>query len=148
MNNRPGWRGGFGFAQIMATLLVVLPVIVFMMTILFDYWAIMRLDNQLKLIAYRCATAVNNAQDLSSDTALKTIMQSDGEWARVQGLCPPSRPNLTLTRQGDLAKGQSLVSASLTYERLNHRGPQVLTSTLQSYSYRDQNGSFLFECKI
>ena len=145
MKSRNGWRRGFGMGQIMAMLLVVLPATAFFITLLFDYWSIMQIDNRLKLITYQLSGMINNAEALTSvETAREEISDSDMELLR--SLCPSSMPQVTLNRTGDMPEGQTEVRAQLRYERLNHMGTKLLQSSIRSYSYHDQNGSFLFEC--
>jgi hypothetical protein len=147
MNNKPGWRKGFGFAQIMAMVIVVIPVTLFIITLLFDYWAAMQLDNRLKLMSHRAITAINSSGDLSTSEKVKTSLQASGEWARIQTLCPSSQPTLDIkTRVGDLNQGQTQIETFVTYNKFNHLGSKRLSSTIISYSYNDQNGSFQLEC--
>lgn len=146
MNNKPGWRRGFGFAQIMAMIVVVIPTSIYMITILFDYWAAMQLDNRLKLMSHRAITAMNNAPDLSSMSALKTSMTSTGDWNMINDLCPKDM-TLSVISRTDMPKGQTQVIMAVTYDKFNHLETKELTSSIVSYSYNDQNGSFKLECK-
>lgn len=146
MNNKPGWRRGFGFAQIMAMIVVVIPTSIYMITILFDYWAAMQLDNRLKLMSHRTITAMNNATDLSTASALKISMTSTGDWDMIEGLCPKDM-TLSVISRTDMPKGQTQVIMAVTYDKFNHLETKELTSNIVSYSYNDQNGSFKLECK-
>jgi hypothetical protein len=122
-------------------------VTLFIITLLFDYWAAMQLDNRLKLMSHRAITAINSSGDLSTSAKVKTSLQASGEWARIQTLCPSSQPTLDIkTRVGDLNQGQTQIETFVTYNKFNHLGSKRLSSTIISYSYNDQNGSFQLEC--
>lgn len=110
MKNRAAWRRGFGLAQIMAILVVVLPTIAFIITFLIDYWAVMRIDNNLKLLTNMATSQFNNASDLSidpSDIQLKTMLTS---------FCPKDASiDFVGSRAGDASTGVITVNASYTY---------------------------------
>ncbi len=146
MKNKPQWRRGFGFAQIMAMILVVIPTSLFIITLLFDYWAAMQIDNRLKLMSHRAITAINNSENLSSTTTLLASMTVD-EQTLIGSMCPSSMPNVTFTREGDMPFGQTRIETLVKYDKFNHLGTKELSSIITSYSYRDQNGSFKLECK-
>lgn len=146
MNSKRGWRKGFGFAQIMAMIVVVIPTSIYMITILFDYWTAMQLDNHLKLMSHRAISAMNNASDLSSMASLETSMKTTGNWDVINGLCPKDM-TLSLISRTDMPKGQTQVVMAVTYDKFNHLDVQELSSKIISYSYNDQNGSFKMECK-
>jgi hypothetical protein len=146
MKNRPKWRRGFGFAQIMAMILVVIPTSLFIITLLFDYWAAMQIDNRLKLMSHRAIMAINNSEDLSSTNTLLASMTSD-EQTLISSMCPSSMPNVTFTREGNMPSGQTKIQTLVKYDKFNRLGTKELSSIITSYSYRDQNGSFKLECK-
>lgn len=142
MNNKTAWRKGFGLAQIMAMIVVVIPTSLFIMTLLFDYWAAMQLDNRLKLMSHRAVMAINSAELLDNAFAF-----SAEEKALLQSLCPSGKATLELSRTGDMPSGQTQVSALVVYDRFIHLAAKELKSTITSYSYNDQNGSYQLECK-
>lgn len=147
MKNKLGWRKGFGFAQIMAMIIVVIPTTLFIITLLFDYWAAMQLDNRLKLMSNRGIMAVNNAVNLSSANVLKDSMIASGDWTIIQSLCPSSNPVLVLTYIGTMPiANETEVTTALRYDKFNHLAARTLSSKITSYSYNDQNGSFKLEC--
>jgi len=146
MNNKRGWRKGIGLPEMIAMIIVVIPTTIFMITLLFDYWALMRVDNQLKLIAHRTITALNNAEDLSSKDSAIDSMKPE-EYEMIQSLCPPIKPNIAFDRIGDMPFGQTKVEVMMTYDNLNHLDPKQMSSSITSYSYHDSNGSFTLECK-
>ncbi|MBN2869561.1 MAG: hypothetical protein JXK04_01235 [Campylobacterales bacterium] len=142
MSNKRHWRRGFGLAQIMALIIVVIPTAAFMITLLFDYWTAMQLDNRLKLMSHRAIMAINNAETLG---AAYTLPEADREI--VESLCPASMRALVFARMDDMPSAQTRITAQVMYDRFNHLEAKVLSSTITSYSYNDQNGSYLLECK-
>jgi hypothetical protein len=106
----------------------------------------MQIDNRLKLMSHRAITAINNSENLSSTTTLLNSMTVD-EQTLIISMCPSSMPNVTFTREGDMPFGQTRIETLVKYDKFNHLGTKELSSTITSYSYRDQNGSFKLECK-
>jgi hypothetical protein len=141
MKNKTTWRRGFGLAQIMAVLLVVLPTVAFIVTLLIDYWAVMRIDNNLKLMTNLATSKINNITDLSmspSDAALETLLSS---------YCPKDTAiSLAGSRAGDgSAAGIITVNASYTYNG-TYLKDKTMTSTMVTYSYHDQNATINLVC--
>lgn len=141
MKNKRTWRRGFGLAQIMALLLVVLPTMAFIVTLLIDYWAVMRIDNNLKLMTNLATSKFNNSTDLStnpSDANLQTILSS---------YCPKDTAvNLSASRAGDAsAKGVISVTASYTYNGTYLKN-KTMNATMVTYSYHDQNATINLVC--
>lgn len=146
MNNKKNWRSGMAIAEIMAMVVVVIPVTIFIITLLFDYWAVMRMDNQVKLIAHRGVMYINNAVDASSADKVIGSM-SEAEVKTMVSLCPPSNPSLNFVRTGNSNEGEIVLEAKMVYSELNHLEPKTVSTIIKSYSYNDQNGSFVLECK-
>ncbi|MBA3026447.1 MAG: hypothetical protein FP820_08560 [Sulfurimonas sp.] len=141
MKNNRTFRGGFGLAQIMALLLVVLPTVAFIVTLLIDYWAVMRIDNNLKLMTNLATSKMNNITDLSvspSDAALETLLSS---------FCPNNKTvSLGGSRIGDgSAEGIITVNASYTHNGTYLKN-KTMTSTMVTYSYHDQNATINLVC--
>lgn len=146
MKIKRGWRGATGMAEIIAIILVLLPVVAFFLTLMLDYWTLMRIDNQLKLIAYQISGKLDSSEDLSTADAFTTAVGSD-DLSQIASLCPAAKPTLNVTRTEDMPYGQTLVTAQVVYDQLNHMDDRTMQTTIRSFSYRDQNGSFLIECK-
>ncbi|MBD3823596.1 MAG: hypothetical protein IE916_03710 [Epsilonproteobacteria bacterium] len=141
MKSRTCWRGGFGFTEIMALLLVVLPTIAFIITLLIDYWAVMRIDNNLKIIVHLASTKMDNMSDLSaspSDAALEKELSS---------YCPEGKKvTFAGARSGDgPMSGGIKVSASYRYSGSYLKDKEMLSSMV-SYSYHDQNATIELVC--
>lgn len=141
MRNRSGWRKGFGLAQIMALLLVVLPTMAFIVTFIIDYWAVMRIDNNMKLITHMATAKMNNQTDLSTapvDAGLESVLSS---------YCPKSTTiSLASSRVGDgNSSGIISVSASYTYNGTYLKN-KTITANMLTYSYYDQNATINLVC--
>lgn len=141
MKNRRGWRKGFGLAQIMALLLVVLPVMAFIVTFLIDYWAVMRIDNNMKLVTNMATAKMNNLTNLSIapvDAGLESVLSS---------YCPKNTSiSLASSRVGDgNSSGVISVSASYTYNGTYLKN-KTITANMVTYSYYDQNASIQLVC--
>lgn len=126
----------------MAMIIVVIPTAAFIITLLFDYWTAMQLDNRLKLMSHRAVMALNNAEALDGAYTL-----SAEDATLLASLCPASKKTLEFIRVGDMPSGQTQITALVTYDRFNHLEAKELKSAITSYSYRDQNGSYQLECK-
>ena len=142
MRNRATWRRGFGLAQIMALLLVVLPTLAFIVTFLIDYWAVMRIDNNLKLITNIATARLNNFTDLSADpddAALQNVLSS---------YCPYNTAlSFTDSRVSDGPEtGAITVTASYTYNG-TYLKAKTAVARMSTYSYNDQNATINLVCK-
>lgn len=142
MKSKSTWRNGFGLAQIMALLLVVLPTMAFIVTFLIDYWALMRIDNNLKLIANMATSRLNSVSDLSvgvDDSLLENTLSS---------FCPKGKKvDFTGSRKGDGAgKGYIEVSVNYTYNGTYLKDKNLVTK-MTTYSYHDQNATIELSCK-
>jgi len=139
MKNKQGWRKGLGLSQIMATLLVVLPTMAFIVTFIIDYWSLMQADYKLKLIANMGAEYYNSKVDITDVNEDATFLGSAG------GICP----NGTTLSLKSSAAGDTAGQISLTVEYL-HDGPylknKTVTTSMLTYSYHDQNLSATLQC--
>jgi len=134
MRNKHRCRNAFGFGQIMATLLVVLPTMAFIVTFMIDYWSVMQEDYKLKLIVNQASQKADNMEDLSSFT-----MNADD-------LCP-SATHLVFSKPKDSdTKGRIDIVIAYT-----HNGPYIknklLSTSMHTYSYHDQNMSIIGTCQ-
>ena len=134
MRNKNRCRNAFGLGQIMATLLVVLPTMAFIVTFMIDYWSIMQEDYKLKLIANQASQKADNMEDLSSFD-----MNADD-------LCP-NGTHLTFSNKKD-ADEAGKIDIVITY---THNGPylknKLLSTSMHTYSYHDQNMSIIGTCQ-
>lgn len=122
-----------GLSQIMATLLVVLPTMAFIVTFLLDYWSVMQADYKLKLLANQVAEVANNKTDISSFTAPD------------RGLCP-NGTRLSFSTQSD-GNGPAYIDITIVY---NYNGTYLknknLSTSISTYSYHDQNMTITGTC--
>jgi len=134
MKNNHRFRNAFGMGQIMATLLVVLPTIAFIVTFMIDYWRIMQEDYKLKLIVNQASQRADNMEDLSDFN-----MSADA-------LCP-NGTTLVFSNQTDSdQKGKIDIVIAYT-----HNGPylknKLLSTSMHTYSYHDQNMTITGTCQ-
>ena len=146
MKNRHSFRNAFGMGQIMAMLLVVLPMLAFIMTLMIDYWSVMQEDYKLKLIANQASRVLDSEQDLQdlhdlNTTALTKLTNKVGS-----NLCPR---NTTISFSNTADANQSgLINITVEYV---HNGAyfknKTLSTQMQTYSYHDQNISITGTCQ-
>jgi len=135
-------RRGFGLGQIMATLLVVLPTLAFLVTFMFDYWAVMQADNRLKLIAFMSSTHLDGLEDLSNAGLGKqdwTIL-----FAELDKQCPGST---NIVYKGRADANSSIVEVIVSF---NHSGPyfnRTISTSMSTYSYHEQNATINLVCE-
>lgn len=148
MRNKRGFRGGFGFAQIMATLLVVLPTLAFMIVILFDYWSVMQADYRIKLVANltsEYAIARANLRDFTNGSG-GPATDYQAYLSRVNQLCP-ANTNITVTKLTDAPNlGEVDVVVKYTYNGTYIKN-KTLVTRMDAYSYQDQNASIEIICQ-
>ncbi|QOP42205.1 hypothetical protein [Sulfurimonas marina] len=144
MNNKRLFRNGsLGLPQIMATLLVVLPTLAFIVVILLDYWSAMQADYKLKLIANLTSDFLISREDLRdfSDSA-----DYDNYLTRVNSLCP-NQTNITFPTPVNAANsGEIDVTVQYTYTGTYLKN-KTITTQMNTYSYVDQNGSVVITCE-
>jgi len=137
MKSKRGFRNGLGLSEIMATLLVVLPTMAFIIALLTDYWAVMQADYKLKLIANYVADVANNQKDLS------TFSVAD------RGLCPKGSTLSFSAPQhyNDPAK-KGFIDVTIAYKYDGtYFTDKNLSTTMHTYSYHDQNMSITGICQ-
>lgn len=139
-------RKGFGLAQIMAMLLVVLPTFAFLMMFMLEYWSVMQIDNRLKLITNLTSTSLDGVEDLSDDGL--GVYATSQEWStlnqKLNTLCPQGT-NIAYLGRVDESKG--MVTVNLSYAFKGRYLDNVLQSSMSTYSYHDQNATINLECK-
>jgi Flp pilus assembly protein TadG len=134
MKNKHICRSGFGLSQIMALLLVVLPTMVFAIMLLLDYWNVMQVDYKLKLIANQVSDRADSMEDLTNFSI------------EDRGLCPKGT-SLVFSDQID-STGKGYIDVTIKY---NYNGSyfknKVLSTSMHTYSYHDQNMSIVGTCQ-
>ena len=143
MRTKHNWRNGLGLSQIMATLLIVVPTLAFIVTFLLEYWALMQADYRLKLVA-------NYTSDyLSSDGNLSARSDAifDSSFINVaSGLCPGGT-SFTPKTYGDNMKDEISVTINYTYDGTYMKN-KTISTTMQTYSLlKDQNITFSANCE-
>jgi hypothetical protein len=129
-------RKAFGMGQIMATLLVVLPTMAFIVTFLIDYWNLMQADYRLKLLVNQASQKADNMQDLRATQ----FSMDDNQ------LCP----NATSLHFGiptdSNETGRIDITINYLYNGTYLKNKQLSTS-MHTYSYHDQNMSITGTCQ-
>ena len=129
-------RDAFGMGQIMATLLVVLPTMAFIVTFIIDYWSVMQADYKLKLIANQASQKADNAKDLRSSN----FTMDD------KGLCPKGTTLTFATPSDSDESGRIDITINYTYNGPYLKNKQLSTA-MHTYSYHDQNMSITGTCQ-
>lgn len=138
-------RKGLAIAEIMALLLLVLPTMAFIMTFLIEYWSVMRIDNNLKLMTNLATTKLNGLKDLSTISAINITDGIPALKTQLATFCPKgSIPSFTRTAAGP-SNGQIEVIAQYTYNG-NYLKNKQLSSSMTTYSYHDQNATMTIVC--
>ncbi len=144
MKNRKS-RKGFGLGQIMATLLVVLPTLAFLITFMIDYWSVMQNDNRLKLIANLASTEFDGLEDLSTKGLSEYTSTQD--WSilksKLDQLCPSG--NIVLKPREDAQKG--IVNIVVSYDHNGRYFKKTISTNMSTYSYHDQNATIKLVCQ-
>jgi len=139
MKNRKAFRKGFGLAQIMALLLVVLPTMAFIVTFLIDYWTVMQADWRLKIIANKTSDAYNNV-DTDSAVTFATV-KADLEKSLLSQ-CPGGK-KYSVSR----ITGINNVEVTVKYSYKGSYISQDISTKMNTYSYHDINSTVTGECK-
>ncbi|MFT7860542.1 MAG: hypothetical protein ABXS93_06370 [Sulfurimonas sp.] len=148
MKNRCSFRAGLGLPQIMATLLVVLPTMVFAITILLDYWAVMQADYKLKLVANLTSDFAIAREDLRdfSDGSGGNAADYQSYLNRVNKLCP-NGTSINFSQMQDAQNfGEIDILVQYTYNGRYIKN-KTLATEMDVYSYRDQNISIVAICQ-
>lgn len=148
MRTKRGFRNAMGLAQIMATLLVVLPTLAFIVTILFDYWAVMQADHKLKLVANLTAEFTLARSDLRTFTDGLGVNALDYQsyLSRVSGLCPGGTSISSIAVSDAPNFGEIAITAQYDYNGTYFKN-KTLTAQMNVYSYQDLNGSIVVKCQ-
>lgn len=148
MKNRSS-RAAIGLPQIMATLLVVLPTLVFAIVILLDYWSVMQADYKLKLVANivsEYAIASEDLNNIKTGNILDQQARLDSMVARANSLCPKG----TSTAFSNIADATGFAEVDIE-ARYTYNGTYIknktLTTQMNAYSYVDQNISVVVTCQ-
>lgn len=131
-----------GLGQIMATLLVVLPTLVFSVTFMIEYWKIMQVDYKLKLIANMSADYLNGKEDL---TSVQTESDYPSFITNVSSLCPGDK-NITFSSTPGTQTNIVDITVKYTTPDGVYLGKQIISTNIKTYSYHDKNISATLIC--
>ena len=138
-NRSKSWRNGLGLSQIMATLLVVLPTLAFMITLLIEYWSVMQADYRLKLVANIASDYSNQLQD-SSTFDLNAFSDA------ADDLCPGASKIKEDSKTNNSKSGQISIKVDYTFNGTYFKN-KTLTTSIYTYSFNDQNMSITLKCE-
>ncbi len=139
MRNRPLFRKGFGIDTFMLFGFVVLPALVFIIFLIIEYWKVMRIDNNLKLIA----TMLTQKAVITNDTNRSNIF---GEaLLKKAALYCPSGTTLSQPTLGDNSEGMITVNVGYQFNGVFFK-PKMQAS-MTNLSFYDLNLTADFECK-
>ena len=130
MKSKLLFRKGFGIDTLMLFGLVVLPALVFIVFLIIEYWKIMRIDNNLKLIATMLtqkAVTMKNPRDIKNTSV----------WNKANGYCPSGTSIGLKGTLGDNAKGLITISVSYTFNGTFFK--PNMQSSITNLSLHDQN---------
>ncbi|QSZ41950.1 hypothetical protein GJV85_07460 [Sulfurimonas aquatica] len=137
-------RSGLAIAEIMAFLLLLLPTMAFIMMFLMEYWAVMRIDNNLKLMTHLATSKLNGVTDLSVWSVIDSADGVSELKTKLASYCPQgSIP--TYSRVDGPASGQIEVIAKYTYDG-SYLSNKKLSSQMTTYSYHEQNATITIVC--
>jgi Flp pilus assembly protein TadG len=139
MKTKPLFRAGFGFEQIVAFLLLVLPTLAFIIMLVIEYWSVMRIDNNLKLITMMLSNVAAEQKDVRDDDAYSSVIDKINN-----GYCPRGT---TLQNISKADNGKGEITISVEYQFDGRFFSQKLVSKLDTFSYFDQNLTAVYECK-
>jgi len=146
------WRKG-DLGQLMAVLLVVLPMLIVSVSLIISYWSVMQADYKLKLIANMTADYANRQQDLQN--VFKGISDGQGGTFKqlkdnIDTLCPSGTKIEFKAEDVKSAKTPGMISILLLYttgNELVYFNNKQISSYMLTYSYHDQNMSVIGTCK-
>ena len=141
MSVKRSFRGAFGFGQMMASLLVVLPTIAFSTTFLIDYWAVMQSDHRLKLVAKVASQYYDSKINVSDVTDIDEKLLNLGT-----SLCPGGR-SMVVTSSGENSAANLIdIKVQYTYNGTYFKNRNLSTNSI-TYSYHEQNLSVVLTCQ-
>lgn len=139
MRNKVLFKKGFGIDTLMLFGLVVLPALVFIVFLIIEYWKIMRIDNNLKLIANILAQKAVILKDFGdNDSAFNGVLN------QAQSYCPPGS-QLVATFENNNSKG--FVTVNVTYAFDGAFFKPTMQASITNLSYHDLNLTADLECK-
>ncbi len=138
-SNKALFRNGIGLDMILAFLLLVLPTLAFIILLITEYWSIMRIDNNLKLIANMVsqkAQQLQNAQNWQEEYT--SILNTASTYC-------PKGSNLVTKNLGNNNKGE--VTILVTYRFDGKFFDKTLSAKIDTLSYHDQNLTATLACE-
>jgi len=139
MRNRALFRKGFGIDTLMLFGLVVLPALIFIVFLIIEYWKIMRIDNNLKLIANMLAQKAVVLKDFGDYSMFNPIL------TKAQNYCPNGTTLKATKVANDNNEGVITINVYHQYDGVFFK-PKMKAS-VTNLSYNDLNLTADLECK-
>lgn len=139
MKNKLLFRKGFGIDTLMLFGLVVLPALIFIVFLIIEYWKIMRIDNNLKLIATMLTQKAVVLKDFGDYSAFQGVL------TKAQEYCPPGSTLQALAVDNNNSKG--LITINVSYQFDGTFFKPKMQASVTNLSLYDLNLSADLECK-
>ena len=141
MKNKLLFRKGFGIDTLMLFGLVVLPALIFIVFLIIEYWKIMRIDNNLKLIATMLtqkAVILNDARDWTQYSAV---------YNKAKTYCPKGTTLTPLSNTNTSDNSKGIITINITYKFDGKFFKPNMKASISNLSFHDQNLTADLECK-
>jgi len=139
MRSKLLFKKGFGIDTLMLFGLVVLPALVFIVFLIIEYWKIMRIDNNLKLIATMLTQKAVVLKDFGDYSAFQGVL------TKAQEYCPPGSTLTALAVDNNNSKGLITINVSYNFDGTFFK-PKMQAS-MTNLSFYDLNLTADLECK-
>ncbi len=139
MRNRVLFKKGFGIDTLMLFGLVVLPALVFIIFLIIEYWKIMRIDNNLKLITTMLTQKAVVLNDFGDYSVFGDILN------KAQGYCPVGTTLQTTSLDNNNSEG--VITVTVTYKYNGAFFNPTLKASMTNLSFHDLNLTANLECK-
>lgn len=138
MRNKALFKKGFGIDTLMLFGLVVLPALVFIVFLIIEYWKIMRIDNNLKLIATMLTQKAVVLHDFGDYSAFADVLN------KANGYCPKGT---SLQRTFDSNNSKGIITVTVSYKYDGAFFHPTIKASITNLSFYDLNLTANLECK-
>ena len=138
MKTKALFRKGFGIDTLMVFGLVVLPALVFIVFLIIEYWKIMRIDNNLKLIANMLVQKAAVMTDFGDYSGFSDVLAKSNKY------CPKGTSLRATYVANDNKEG--LITVTIHYKFDGTFFTPELKASVTNLSYNDLNLTADLEC--
>ncbi len=139
MKNKPLFKSGFGIDTLMIFGFVVLPMLVFIVFLIIEYWRIMRIDNNLKLIANMLVQKAVTLDDFGDYSMFSDVLNKSNSY------CPKNTSLKALSVENNNSKG--LISVTISYKFDGVFFKPDIKASVTNLSYHDLNLTAHLACQ-